>query len=191
MQWTFIAEVSLPSPDRLWVFWGDYKFLGSFFSAIPDWIYCQACRPQRRVSHWQWCNYHHRGRATSHTKPYFLYRESNSGTVRECSREIARSDETYPRNTETRRVESKYLISLFNTFVIFPNVGLGGTGVTCSPQEPRFADSNPAEVDGFFQDVKFLSISPPGGPLSRKSRVWDFKLVKEPRSWKNRPLSKT
>ena len=31
-------------------------------------------------------------------------------------------------------------------------VGLSGLGVTCLPQDPRFADSNPAEVDGFFQD---------------------------------------
>ena len=27
----------------------------------------------------------------------------------------------------------------------------------------RFGGSNPAEVDGFFQDVKILSTSPPGG----------------------------
>ena len=33
-------------------------------------------------------------------------------------------------------------------------VGLGGLGVTCSPRDPRFAGSNPTEVDGFFQDVK-------------------------------------
>ena len=33
-------------------------------------------------------------------------------------------------------------------------VGLGGLGVTCSPRYPRFAGSNPAEVNGFFQDVK-------------------------------------
>ena len=26
-------------------------------------------------------------------------------------------------------------------------VGLGGLGVTCSPRDPRFAGSNPAEVD--------------------------------------------
>ena len=30
----------------------------------------------------------------------------------------------------------------------------------------RFAGPNPAEVDGFFQDVKILSTSPPGGTLS-------------------------
>ena len=54
-----------------------------------------------------------------------------------------------------------------------------------------FADSNPAEVDGFlFQDVKILSTSPPGGTLSWGSWVWDFRLVKEPQAWKNRPLSK-
>ena len=33
-------------------------------------------------------------------------------------------------------------------------VGLGGLGVTCSPRDPRFESSNPAVVDGFFQDVK-------------------------------------
>ena len=45
-------------------------------------------------------------------------------------------------------------------------VGLGGLGVTCSPQDPRFASSNPTEIDGFFQDEKILSTSPPGGTLS-------------------------
>ena len=33
-------------------------------------------------------------------------------------------------------------------------VGLDGLGETCSPREPRFAGSNPAEVDGFFQEHK-------------------------------------
>ena len=42
-------------------------------------------------------------------------------------------------------------------------VGLGGLGVPCSPRDPRIAGSNPAEVDGFFQDVKILSTSPPEG----------------------------
>ena len=37
--------------------------------------------------------------------------------------------------------------------------------VTCSPRDPRFADSNPTEIDGFFQDVKILSKSPPGKTL--------------------------
>ena len=45
-------------------------------------------------------------------------------------------------------------------------VGLGGIGVTCSLQGPRFAGSNPAEIDGFFQNVKLLSTSLPGGTLS-------------------------
>ena len=45
-------------------------------------------------------------------------------------------------------------------------VGLDGLGVTCSPRDTRFTSSNPAEVDGFFQDVKILSTSPPGGTLS-------------------------
>ena len=39
------------------------------------------------------------------------------------------------------------------------------SGVTCSPRDPRFADSNPTEVDEFFQDVKILSTSPPGRTL--------------------------
>ena len=50
-------------------------------------------------------------------------------------------------------------------------VGLGGLGGPCSPRDPRFACSNPAEVDGFFQDVKILSTSPPGGTLHWGSRV--------------------
>ena len=29
--------------------------------------------------------------------------------------------------------------------------GLGGLGITCLPRDPRFAGSNPAEVDGLFQ----------------------------------------
>ena len=35
-------------------------------------------------------------------------------------------------------------------------IGLGGLGVTYSPGDPRFAVSNPTEVDGFFQDVKIM-----------------------------------
>ena len=48
------------------------------------------------------------------------------------------------------------LIQIFN----ISSVGLSGLGVTCSPRDPRFAGSNSAEVDGFFQDVKILSTSP-------------------------------
>ena len=44
-------------------------------------------------------------------------------------------------------------------------IGVVGLGVTCSPRDPRFAISNPAEVDEFFQDVKILSTSPPGETL--------------------------
>ena len=40
-----------------------------------------------------------------------------------------------------------------------------GLGIMCSSRDPRFAGSNPAEVDGFFQDVKILRTSPPGGTL--------------------------
>ena len=41
------------------------------------------------------------------------------------------------------------------------------------------AGLNPAEVDEFFQDVKILSTSSPGGTLSWGSRVIDFCLVNE------------
>ena len=43
--------------------------------------------------------------------------------------------------------------------------------VTCAHRDPRSAGSNPAEVDGFFQDVKILSTSPPGRTLSWGSQV--------------------
>ena len=36
------------------------------------------------------------------------------------------------------------------TMSYFTEVGLGGIGITLSPRDPRFAGSNPAEVDGFF-----------------------------------------
>ena len=49
---------------------------------------------------------------------------------------------------------------------MYMEVGLGGLGVTCSPRDPRFAGSNPAEVDGPFQDVKTLSTNLPRGTLS-------------------------
>ena len=50
-------------------------------------------------------------------------------------------------------------------------VGLTGLGVTCSPRDPKFAGTNPAEVDEFFQDGKILSTSPPGGTVSWDSRI--------------------
>ena len=55
---------------------------------------------------------------------------------------------------------------LIKSVLKYFHVGLGGLGITCSPRDPRFAGSNPAEVDEFFQDVKILSTSPPGGTLS-------------------------
>ena len=60
-------------------------------------------------------------------------------------------------------------ISKLNYYLI--QVGLGGLGVTCSSREPRFAGSNPTEVDGFLHNVKILSTSPPEGTLSWGSRV--------------------
>ena len=65
-------------------------------------------------------------------------------------------------------------------------LGLGDLGVTWPPRDPRFAGSNPAEVDEFFQD---------------KSSGRDFKLgvpslkisgsLKNLKPEKNRPLRKT
>ena len=46
-------------------------------------------------------------------------------------------------------------------------VGLGGVGVTCSPRDPGFEGSNPAEVDVFFSGRK--------NP-EHKSSGRDFKL---------------
>jgi hypothetical protein len=74
--------------------------------------------------------------------------------------------------------------SILNSKYLHNRVGLGDLGVKCSPRDPRFAGSYPAEVDEFFQDiqnVKFpkanklwvwfqliqiLNTSPPGGTLS-------------------------
>ena len=53
-----------------------------------------------------------------------------------------------------------------NNIVSIFKVGLGGLGVTCSPRDPKFAGSNPAEVDELFQDVKMLNTNPSGGTLS-------------------------
>ena len=61
----------------------------------------------------------------------------------------------------------------FNFLLGYYWVGLGGLGIPCSPGDPRFMDSNPAEVDGFFQVVKILCTSPPGGTSGWGSRVWD------------------
>ena len=44
-------------------------------------------------------------------------------------------------------------------------------GVTCSPRDQRFAGSNPAEVDRFFQEVKTMSTSPPGGAGGPESEI--------------------
>ena len=44
---------------------------------------------------------------------------------------------------------------------------LGCLGVTCSPLDPKFAGSNPAEVDGFFSGRKIPD---------HKSSGRDFKL---------------
>ena len=56
------------------------------------------------------------------------------------------------------------------SYVTLLEVGLGGLGVTCSPRYLRFTGSNLAGVDGFLQDIKILSTSPPRGTLSWVSR---------------------
>ena len=52
-----------------------------------------------------------------------------------------------------------------NNKIKYSDVGLDDLKITCSPRDPRFAGSNPAEISGFFQDEKILSTSPPGGTL--------------------------
>ena len=49
-----------------------------------------------------------------------------------------------------------------------------GLRVTCSLRDPRFAGSNPAEVNGFFQDVKILSTGPPGDFRLLKNQIGEF-----------------
>ena len=55
-------------------------------------------------------------------------------------------------------VSEVFSITLFKIWWQVNNLGrlFGDLGVTCSPRDPRFAGSNPAEVDGFFQGVKIL-----------------------------------
>ena len=67
----------------------------------------------------------------------------------------------------SKEISANVKIKIYKT-VYLPTriVCHGGFGVMCSPRGPRFAGSNPAEVDGFFQDVKILSTSPLGEILS-------------------------
>ena len=70
----------------------------------------------------------------------------------------------------TKKAFTEKLISNL-TLIRYYVVDLGGLGVTCSPRDPWFAGSNPAEVMHSFQDVKIQSTSPPGRTLSYGSRV--------------------
>ena len=54
---------------------------------------------------------------------------------------------------------------------------------------PRWSRGTVLEIQGLRVQTR-LSTSPPRGTLSWGSRVWDFRLDKEPQAWKNRPLSK-
>ena len=59
--------------------------------------------------------------------------------------------------------------NLMSSVVLY--ISFGGLMLTCSPRDPGFSGSSPAEVDGFFQDVKILSPNPPEGILNRGFRV--------------------
>jgi hypothetical protein len=60
------------------------------------------------------------------------------------------------------------------------NSGLRGLEVTFPPLDPSDAGSNPAEVVQFLRTEKFRERSPPGGTLSRLTRVVDLLHGKEP-----------
>ena len=53
--------------------------------------------------------------------------------------------------TNIYAISETFLVNIINESFMAFHVGLGGFGVTCSPRDLRFAGSNPAEVDGFFQ----------------------------------------
>ena len=61
-------------------------------------------------------------------------------------------------------------LSIHNWEIKAAYVGLGGLGVTCSPRDPRFAVSNPAQVCGFFQDVRILVTEPQTKPEKKVSK---------------------
>ena len=69
------------------------------------------------------------------------------------------------------KVNKNHLKNKMKWDLITQLVGLGGVVATYLPQDSRFTGSNPTEVNGFFQDVKVLSTSPPGGTFSWGSRV--------------------
>ena len=70
--------------------------------------------------------------------------ELDSGTYT-C---VAKTDLDEATAQATLTVQGNYFL-LFHLIY----VGLSGLRVTCLPRDPRFAGSNPAEVNGFFQDV--------------------------------------
>ena len=93
-----------------------------------------------------------------------IYRSTNFASV-----DYKRVTHTYT-HTHTH-THTLLCLSIFQMKVYLLLLGLSDIGVTCSPRDRRFAGSNPAENDGFFQDVKIQSTSPPGGTLSWVSRV--------------------
>ena len=51
-----------------------------------------------------------------------------------------------------------------------------------SPLDPRFAGSNPAGVNGFFQSVKILSVTSFRREIKPWVRIVDLRHVKEPQA---------
>ena len=58
-----------------------------------------------------------------------------------------------------------YGISMTNHLFLRSNF-VDRSRVTCSPRDSRLASSNPADENGFFQDVKIMSRSPPESEIS-------------------------
>ena len=113
------------------------------------------------VKHWKWCTWYRKASAKNSSKlnkflhsevnlliQHIIVQDQDGQNNNKCNNIIHSMTSTRPKQTSARKI---------NTNNILCTVGLGGLGVTCSPQDPRFAGSNPAEVDGFFQDVKILS----------------------------------
>ena len=67
------------------------------------------------------------------------------GTLQELQCSVRKNSSNFGRFL----AHSLHLLELHITSLL-----VGGLGVTCSPQDPRFAGSNQAVVDVFFQDVK-------------------------------------
>ena len=63
----------------------------------------------------------------------------------------------------------EYIGSIFNSVIQIDKVLASGVQGNMLASRSKLRGSNPAEVDGFFQDVKILSTSPTGGTLGHGS----------------------